>query len=150
MNTDSEYMEGNHSEFIRYVFGNPPKPEGSIILESPPEDATVNSGLHNFQQLLMIFVDSLKYLYGDVTQKVDINKLTVEELDKISVYFASFSIKLVVDVFDTVFEYQFKHPNYFRDQHLIHEGCQLSDFYYEIYGENNRVFRVSFEFILNT
>jgi hypothetical protein len=146
METDSEYIEGNHSEFIRYVFGNPPKPQGSIVLESPPEDSTINVSLHQFQQLLMIFVDSLKYLHGDEHQKVNINTLTTQDIDNISVYFKSFSINLVVDIFDTVFEYQFKHPNYFRDQHLINDRCELSDFYYEIYGDNNRVFRVTFDY----
>jgi len=29
---------------------------------------------------------------------------------------------------------------------LIHDRCELSDFYYEIYGDNNRVFRVTFDY----
>ena len=33
MNT--EYKEGNHDEFIQYLFTNEPKPQASIQLESP-------------------------------------------------------------------------------------------------------------------
>ena len=60
----TEYKEGDHSEFIVYLFSSEPKPRNTIVLESPPLDPHKNRGLHIFEQLLMIFVDGLKYFYG--------------------------------------------------------------------------------------
>ena len=50
-----------------------------------------------------------------------------------------------IDIFPTVNEYQFKFPNYFKNQEHIQKDTQLKDFYYEIFNEHNKVFRISFE-----
>ena len=42
-------------------------------------------------------------------------------------------------------EYIFKHPNYFKDQQHITKDTLLEDFYYEVYGKDNCVFRISFK-----
>ena len=41
-------------------------------------------------------------------------------------------------------EYIFKHPNYFKDKKHITSKTTLKDFYYEVYGKDNCVFRISF------
>ena len=41
-------------------------------------------------------------------------------------------------------EYQFKYPNYFKDQDKITNEIQLQDFYYEIFNEHNCAYRISF------
>ena len=143
----TEYKEGDHSEFIVYLFSSEPKPRNTIVLESPPLDPHKNRGLHIFEQLLMIFVDGLKYFHGNHENKVDVNTLTKEDISKIKLYFESMGYTSHVDIFETVFEYQFKHPNYFKDKSKITPDTQLDDFYYEIFGTNNRVFRVSFSYI---
>ena len=33
--SEPEYKEGDHSEFIEYLFSDSPKPQGSITLELP-------------------------------------------------------------------------------------------------------------------
>ena len=53
----------------------------------------------------------------------------------------------VVETFETVHEYQFRYPNYFKDQEKITGECVLKDFFYEIYGDNNKVFRISFDYL---
>ena len=144
MDNNLEYKEGSHSEFIDYLFSNEPKDKDSIQLESPPLDPNKNMGLHIFEQLLMIYVDGLKYFFGD-NQKVNINKLSQEDIEKVNQYFISINYEVNLEVFSTMNEYQFKFPNYFKNQEHINKNTKLEDFHYEIYGENNKVFRLSFK-----
>ena len=143
MDNNLEYKEGSHSDFIEYLFSNEPKDKDSIQLESPPLDPNKNMGLHIFEQLLMIYVDGLKYFFGE-NQKVNINKLSQEDIEKVNQYFISMNYEVNLEVFATMNEYQFKFPNYFKDQQHIQSDTTLNDFYYEIYSENNKVFRISF------
>jgi len=50
-----------------------------------------------------------------------------------------------LDIFLTMNEYIFKHPNYFKDQKHITNQTELKDYYYEVYGKENCVFRISFK-----
>jgi len=144
MNSDTEYKEGNHREFINYLYSNSPKNKGEVKLELPLNIPDKNLGLHEFEQLLMIFVDGLKYFYGE-NNKVDINKLTKNDIEKVNKYFLSMNYDVCLDVFPTLNEYIFKHPNYFKNQQHIKNDTELKDFYYEVYGKNNCVFRISFK-----
>tara|TARA_B100002019_G_scaffold281740_1_gene286143 strand:+ start:224 stop:667 length:444 start_codon:yes stop_codon:yes gene_type:complete len=143
MNT--EYKEGDHAEFIIFLFSSDPKPRNTIVLESPPLNPSKNKGLHIFEQLLMIFVDGLKYFHANEEGKVDVNTLSLDHMAQMNLYFQSMGYETKVDIFETIHEYQFRYPNYFKDQDKITSETRLSDFYYEIYGQNNRVFRVSFQ-----
>ena len=71
--SQTEYKEGDHNEFINYLYSNSPKTQGSIKLELPLLEKDKNIGLHIFEQLLMIFVDGLKYFYGK-DNKVNIRR----------------------------------------------------------------------------
>jgi hypothetical protein len=53
--------------------------------------------------------------------------------------------KVNLDVFSTMNDYKFKFPNYFKNQEHIKSGTKLEDFYYEIFGQYNCAFRISFE-----
>ena len=142
MNID--YKESDHNNFIIYLFSSEPKDKSSIKLELPLNDNNKNLYLHIFEQLLMIFVDGLKYFYGE-NGKVDINKLTKDDIEKVNRYFLSMNYKVSLDVFPTMNEYIFKHPNYFKDQKHITNSTELKDYYYEVYGKDNCVFRISFK-----
>ena len=142
--TKTDYKEGDHSEFIEYLFSDSPKDKGVIQLESTYIEPGKNIGLHTFEQLLMIFVDGLKYFYGE-NNKVDINKLKKEDIEKVNEYFVSMNYKVNLEIFLTMNEYKFKHPNYFKNQEHIKSETKLKDFYYEIFGDNNCAFRISFE-----
>ena len=146
MSDTTEYKEGSHSEFICYLFGNEPKPRNTIVLESPPHDTSKNTGLHIFEQLLMIFVDGLKYFHGH-EGKVNVNALVTEDIAQVQEYFHSMNYDAVIETFETVHTYKFRYPNYFKDQEKITGDCVLKDFFYEIYGDNNKVFRISFEYL---
>ena len=79
----TEYKEGNHNEFIQFLFSSEPKEKGEILFESPLEDKNKNIHLHIFEQLLMIFVDGLKYFHGDNNGKVTISELTKDNIEKV-------------------------------------------------------------------
>ena len=144
MNSDTEYKEGDHQDFIIYLYSNPPKRVGEVKLELPLNEPGKNLGLHEFEQLLMIFVDGLKYFYGE-NGKVNINKLTEEDIQKVNSYFLSMNYEVSLDIFPTMNEYVFKHPNYFKDKKNITNDTELKDYYYEVYGKDNCVFRISFK-----
>ena len=144
MNTDTEYKEGDHQDFINYLFSDSPKSVGEVKLELPLNEHDKNLGLHEFEQLLMIFVDGLKYFYGE-KDKVDINNLTENDIKRVNSYFLSMNYEVNVDIFPTMNEYIFKHPNYFKDQQHITNSTELKDYYYEVYGKDNCVFRIYFK-----
>ena len=149
MNTEPEYKEGQHEEFIQYLFSDSPKEKGEISLELPlPEgsEKCKNIGLHIFEQLLMIFVDGLKYFYGK-DGKVNINELKQGDFEKVNEYFISMNYEVNLEVFETMSDYQFKFPNYFKNQEHIKSETKLEDFYYEIFGNNNCAFRITFKIL---
>jgi hypothetical protein len=145
MSESLEYKEGDHQSFITYLFSKEPLPENSIVLESPPSDPQKNIGLHMFEQLLMIFVDGLKYKHGDSSGKVDVHTLQMSDIDTMKLYFKSMGYTCTIHVFETIHDYQFRYPDYFKYQDTITRQTKLSDFFYEIFGTHNRVFRVSFD-----
>ena len=123
MSQETEYKEGNHNEFIQYLFSDSPKEKGMIELELPLSEEGKNIGLHIFEQLLMIFVDGLKYFYGE-NDKVNINSLKEEDIKKVNEYFISMNYVVKLDYFPTMNEYEFKYPNYFKNQEKITNETQ--------------------------
>ena len=139
-----DYEEGSHQQFIQYLYSSEPREKGEIQLESTYIEPGKNIGLHTFEQLLMIFVDGLKYFYGDINGKVTISELNKKDIEKVNKYFISMNYKVNLEVFPTMNEYKFKHPNYFKNQEHIKTETKLEDFYYEIFGEGNCAYRISF------
>ena len=144
MNNDTEYKEGDHQDFINYLFSDSPREKGEVKLELPLNEPGKNLGLHEFEQLLMIFVDGLKYFNG-INGKVNINNLTENDIKRVNSYFLSMNYEVQLDIFPTMNEYIFKHPNYFKDKNHITNDTELKDYYYEVYGKENCVFRISFK-----
>ena len=92
----------------------------------------------------MIFVDGLKFFYGK-QGKVDLNELTKGDIEKVNEYFISMNYSVKLDVFMTMDDYQFKFPNYFKNQEHIKPNTELADFYYEIFNMKSEAFRISFD-----
>ena len=147
MNPPIDYKEGDHSEFIDYLFSSEPKPKDSIQLELPNDDETKNIYHHIFEQLLMIFVDGLKYFFGNSEGKVSIDQLSEEDITKLNLYFQSMNYKINISIFPTVFKYQFKYPDYLKSPETITESTKLNDFFYEIFINNNKVYRIQFDIL---
>ena len=82
---DTEYKEGDDSEFLDFLFTEIPQEKNSIKLELSPAEKNVKIGLHIFQELLMIFTGGLKKLFGE-KEKVDITILKPEDIQLMNKY----------------------------------------------------------------
>lgn len=138
--------EENPHDFITYMFGSEPKPKDSIQLECPDIDEGKNIHLHIFEQLLMIYVGGLKHLWSDEFGKVDLTKLTEENIKLMKSYFESINYKVSIDVFN-LSNYQFKFPDYLKNQEKITKDTRLCDFFYESQGSDTNMYRISFDFL---
>tara|TARA_B100000941_G_scaffold283855_1_gene253869 strand:+ start:390 stop:824 length:435 start_codon:yes stop_codon:yes gene_type:complete len=138
--------EENPDDFITYMFDTEPKPKDSIQLECPDIPDNKNIHLHIFEQLLMIYVSGLKHLWGNSEGKVDLTQLTEENIHLMKRYFESINYCVNIDVFNLQ-TYQFRFPNYFKDQHKITDKVVLTDFFYETQGSDTNMYRISFDFL---
>ena len=152
-NENTIYKDDSEESFIEYVFSNKPQEKGVIKLECglPEEGKPFNK--HMYEQLLQIFVDGLKYLYGDgsLQGKVDISKLTKENIETMKLYFLSIGFHVILDTYDQS-NYVAK-PDVFMNHKLIKEDTMLNEFYYEILTEDENkvkiIYRISFKFLSN-
>lgn len=145
-NKDTEYKEGDPNDFINFIFSHNPKEKHSVKLELGNCHKDTKIGLHIFQELLMIFTEGSKYLFGN-HDKVDITNLCKTDIDLLNKYFESFGFTLHVEVF-TIPEYinNMKMPNYFLHQELIKDDTVLKDIYYET-SFNHNIYRIYFDFL---
>ena len=145
-NEDTEYKSGDHDSFIEYVFTDNAKPKNTIKLELEPPNPGNNFNKHVFEQLLQIFTDGMKHLYGDDDGKVDIATLEIDSIIKMKDYFDSFGIELIFNMYDQK-NYVMK-PYIYNNPVLYNKSKKVSDFYYEIpleKGGEILVYRIGFE-----
>ena len=140
------YEEGTHEDFIKYMFDNEPKPKDSIQLECSDIPPNKNTHLHIFEQLLMIYVSGLKHLWQNEEGKVDLTELTEDNIGLMKRYFESINYVVNIQVFD-LSTYQFKFPDYFKNQDKITDKTLLTDFFYETQGTDTNMYRISFDFL---
>ena len=138
--------EENPDDFIIYMFGGEPKEKASIQLECPDIPPKKNVHLHIFEQLLMIYVGGLKHLWSDSEGKVDLTNLTEENIQLMKRYFESVNYEVTIQVFD-LNNYEFKFPDYFKNQEKITYTVMLTDFFYESQGSDTKMYRISFDFL---
>lgn len=145
-NEDTEYIEGNGDDFLKYIFSKEPREKNSVKLELDPPDEGVKLGLHIFQELLMVFTMALKYLYSD-GEDLNISTITSEDIDKINRHFNSFGFSVLVERF-TIQDYlsNMKVPNFFKNKELIKDDTLLREIYYETFTNDN-IYRITFDFI---
>ena len=149
-NKDTIYKEDKESnDFIKFLFGNTPQDKNLIKLELGQPEKNKHIGLHIFEQLIQIFVDGLKYLYGD-DGKVNILDLTDDNIEEMKKYYLSIGYQLLFETFDKT-NYETK-PNVFMEHYLINDDTMLDEFYYEVLSETIDhkipiIYRVRFKFI---
>jgi len=143
---DTEYIEGNGDDFLKYIFSKEPREKNSVKLELDPPDEGVKLGLHIFQELLMVFTMALKYLYSD-GEDLNISTISSQDIDKINKHFNSFGFSVLVERF-TIHDYlsNMKLPNFFKNKDLIEDNTLLRDIYYETFTNDN-IYRITFDFI---
>ena len=129
-NEDTKYLNGDGDDFTIFLFSEKPKEKNSIKLELKQGDKDIKIGLMIFQELLMIFTAGIKYHFSK-DEKVDITKLSEEDINLMNKYFASIGFTINIDIF-TIEEYltNMKLPNYFLNQDLIKDDTLLKDIYY--------------------
>ena len=134
--------EGDADDFTIFLFSHKPFEKNSIKLELDEPEPGKHIGLHIFEQLLQIFVDGLKYLYGDGSPegKVDISELTEENMEKMKLYFLSIGFHVILDTYDQS-NYVAK-PDVFMNHKLITEDTMLNEFYYEILTEDENKVKI--------
>ena len=145
-NEDTKYLNGDGDDFTIFLFSEKPKEKNSIKLELKQGDKDIKIGLMIFQELLMIFTAGIKYHFSK-DEKVDITKLSEEDINLMNKYFASIGFTINIDIF-TIEEYltNMKLPNYFKNQDLIKDDTLLKDIYYET-ALNLLIYRISFDFL---
>ena len=144
-NEDTEYKSGDHNTFIEYVFTENPKPKKTIKLELEPPNHGNNINKHIFEQLLQIFTDGMKHLYGSDEGKVDIVSLDIDSIIKMKEYFESFSVELIFNMYNQS-DYVLK-PYIYDKPELYNKSKKVSDFYYEIpinLEKEILIYRISF------
>ena len=137
--------EEEPDDFIKYMFDTEPKEKASIQLECPDIPSGKNVHLHIFEQLLMIYVGGLKHLWSDDEGTVDLTKLTEENIQLMKRYFESINYEVTIDIFD-LSTYQFKFPDYFKNQEKITDTIMLNELFYETQGSDTKMYRISFDF----
>ena len=146
-NEATEYKDDKDDSFIEYVFSNDVKEKGTIKLELSNPEPGKPLNKHIYEQLLQVFVEGLKYKYGE-NDKVDISKLEIEEILLIKAYFLSFNVDLQFTMY-TKENYVFK-PYIYGNKFLEDKHKKLDDYFYEVQVEkdNNILFyRISFNLI---
>ena len=144
-NENTEYKSGDHNSFIEYVFTKDPKPKMTIKLELEPPNPGNNINKHIFEQLLQIFTDGMKHLYGGDDGKVDIVTLEIDSIIKMKEYFDSFGVELIFNMYNQS-DYVFK-PYIYDKPELYNKSKKVSDFYYEIPLKKEKdllIYRISF------
>ena len=146
-NENTVYKDDSEESFIEYVFSNKPQEKGVIKLECglPEEDKPFNK--HMYEQLLQIFVEGLKFLWGN-EDKVNLKDLTIENISLMQEYFLSFNVDLQFNMF-LESEYKFK-PYIYGNPVLEKKYTKISDYFYQVIvnkDDKNWYYRISFELI---
>ena len=146
-NENTIYKDNNDEDFIEYLFSSPPQSKGSIKLDFGPPNSGKPLNKHIYEQLLQIFIDGLKYFYGE-NDKVDITKIDVDNIFIMKEYFSSFNIKLIFSIYNK--ENYVAKPYIYGNMELEKKLKNLNDFYFQIeFKKDNKdiYYRISFDFI---
>ena len=140
------HEEGSHEDFIKYMFDSDPKPKDTIQLECSDIPPNKNTHLHIFEQLLMIYVSGLKHLWQNEEGKVDLTDLTEDNIGLMKRYFESINYVVNINIFD-LNSYQFRFPDYFKNQDKVTEKTLLTDLFFETQSSDTNMYRISFDFL---
>ena len=147
-NENTEYLDDTKdNSFIEYVFSGKPKDKNTIKLELPNPEPDKPLLKHIYEQLLQIFIDGLKYKYGE-NDKVNISSLELNDILSMQEYFLSFNVKLIFNMY-TKNDYFLK-PYIYGNSLLEAKSKKLDDYYYEVEFIRDNIthfYRISFEYI---
>lgn len=146
-NENTVYKDDKEESFIEYVFSNKPQEKGVIKLECGLPDEGKPFNKHMYEQLLQIFVEGLKFLWGK-ENKVNLKDLTIENISLMKEYFLSFNVDLQFSMFLEK-DYIFK-PYIYGNPVLEQKYTKISDYFYQVLIEKDNqmwYYRISFELL---
>ena len=146
-NENTVYKDDKEESFIEYVFSNKPQEKGVIKLECGLPDEGKPFNKHMYEQLLQIFVEGLKFLWGK-ENKVNLKDLTIENISLMKEYFLSFNVDLQFCMFLEK-DYIFK-PYIYGNPVLEQKYTKISDYFYQVLIEKDNqmwYYRISFELL---
>ena len=146
-NSETQYKDDKEENFIEYVFSKSPQDKGVIKLECGLPQEGKPFPKHMYEQLLQIFVEGLKFLWGK-EDKVNIGDLTLENIGLMQQYFKSFNIDLQFNMFLEE-NYIFK-PYIYGNPVLEGKYKKISDYFYQVNVNKDNlkwIYRVSFELL---
>ena len=118
-------------EIARLIFSKNPKGSNSIQLIFEKDD------LENcYQELLVLFTEGMKILYGDTNGRVNLQNLSESQMNRVQEYFKSFGIELLY----TIEEY-----NSLKMYGEKEIKTELNDYIFRLKCEN-QVYSISFTF----
>ena len=85
--------------YIFLIFFSTSEDKNAIKLELSPPASDIQIGLHIFQELLMILTGGIQYLFGDNENKINISKMTEEQVNLLNHYFESIGFVILVERF---------------------------------------------------
>lgn len=146
-----EYLEDKNSDdFIKYIFSTNPKPKNHIKLELDEPPQGIHRSMYIYKELLQIFIDGLFYLRGH-NNKLNINNLSLEDIELMKKYFISFGFIVNLDIFEPD-KYELRQPNLLLNTEFITDKTKINDYFYEIIDMDNndninKTYRITFDFI---
>ena len=118
-------------EIAKYIFSKNPQGSNSIQLIFEKDDLE-----HCYQELLILFTEGMKILYGDKNGRVNLQNLSESQMNRVQEYFKSFGIELLY----TIEEY-----NSLKMYGEKEIKTELKDYIFRLKCEN-QVYSISFTF----
>ena len=118
-------------EIAKYIFSKNPQGSNSIQLIFEKDDLE-----HCYQELLILFTEGMKILYGDTNGRVNLQNLSESQMNRVQEYFKSFGIELLY----TIEEY-----NSLKMYGEKEIKTELKDYIFRLKCEN-QVYSISFTF----
>jgi len=121
-------------EITHAIFSKPPSESNSIHLDFSDFKLDPEA---LFKELLTMFTEGMKILYGDTNGRVNLTKLTEDDFFRVNQYFNSFGYKV---------SYSIKPIGYFEPA-FINEKKELKDHFLRL-RTDNCIYIVSFDFYI--
>ena len=118
-------------EIAEQIFNQNPQGTNSIQLIFEKDDLE-----HCYQELLILFTEGMKILYGDTNGRVNLQNLSESQMNNVQEYFKSFGISLLY----TIEEY-----NSLKIYGEKDNKTELKDYIFRLKCEN-QVYSISFTF----
>ena len=120
-------------QIANYIFNKNPEGENAIQLIFERDDLE-----HCYQELLILFTEGMKILYGDANGKVNLQDLSESQMKKVQEYFRSFSIELLytTEIYNSMKIYGEKKNKTELKDYIFRLKC----------GEN--IYSISFNFLI--